>query len=101
MIEAVHLEFTRPPTDDDYIGWHADGPINSVITTRAHAIGWVVVGAESGPGRRPCKLEWIESVVDQCFKAGVPCYVKLIDHEGKVIVPGDPNWPEWAKQEMP
>ena len=64
-------------------------------------LGWVVIGCESGTGRRPCKLEWIESMVDQCKIAGVPCYVKQIDWHGKVIIPGDPNWPEWAKQEMP
>lgn len=37
---------------------------------------WVIVGAESGPGHRPCKVEWIEDVVRHCREAGVPCYVK-------------------------
>ena len=36
----------------------------------------VVVGAETGPGARPCKAEWIESVVAQCEAAGVPMFVK-------------------------
>lgn len=39
---------------------------------------WVVVGCESGPNRRPCKIEWVESIVEQCRKAGVPVFVKQI-----------------------
>mgnify|MGYP001607413503 CR=1 FL=1 len=39
---------------------------------------WVVVGGESGPGARPCNVEWIRSVVRQCKQAGVPCYVKQL-----------------------
>ena len=40
--------------------------------------GWVVVGCESGPKRRPCKLEWIQDIVEQCKAAGVPCFVKQV-----------------------
>ena len=39
---------------------------------------WVVVGCESGPNRRPCKIEWVESIVDQCMEAEVPVFVKQI-----------------------
>jgi len=44
---------------------------------------WVVVGCESGPNRRPCKLEWIESIVEQCRAANVPVFVKQLDLNGK------------------
>lgn len=44
-----------------------------------HRIQSVIVGCESGPKRRPCKLGGIESIVDQCKDAGVPVYVKQID----------------------
>lgn len=46
---------------------------------------WVVVGAESGPNERPCKLEWIESIVVQCQAARVPVYVKQIHLGGKLV----------------
>lgn len=49
------------------------------------AFDWVVVGAESGPYRRPCNLEWVESVVEQCQSAGVPVFVKQLDIGGKLI----------------
>lgn len=39
---------------------------------------WVIVGPETGPGRRPCELEWIDSIVAQCHAADVPIFVKAI-----------------------
>ncbi len=41
-------------------------------------IDWVIVGGDSGPGARPCQMEWIESIVQQCKAAGVPCFVKQL-----------------------
>ena len=46
---------------------------------------WVVVGAESGPNRRPCKLKWVRQIVWQCGKAGVPVFVKQLDIDGKLV----------------
>lgn len=59
-------------------------------------IDWVVVGCESGPKRRPCKLEWIRSIVEQCKAAGVGCFVKQIEINGKVSH-NPSEWPEWAR----
>jgi protein gp37 len=39
-------------------------------------ISWVIVGGESGPGARPMKREWAESVQEQCEKAKVPFFFK-------------------------
>ena len=41
-------------------------------------IGWVILGGESGHGARPCRLEWIDSLVDQCRSAGVSAFVKQL-----------------------
>jgi protein gp37 len=50
--------------------------------TQAHGmhqgLDWVIVGGESGPGARPCDLEWIRSIVQQCNGAGGPCLVKQL-----------------------
>jgi protein gp37 len=48
-----------------------------------HGIDWVIVGGESGNENgkyryRECKIEWIESIVDQCQKTGVPVFVKQL-----------------------
>lgn len=46
-------------------------------------IGWVVIGCESGPGARPCKLEWVRDLAKQCSDAGIPYYVKQLTIDGK------------------
>jgi protein gp37 len=42
------------------------------------AVDWVIVGGESRHRARPCRVEWIRSVVTQCRDAGVPCFVKQL-----------------------
>ena len=44
-------------------------------------IAWCVVGAESGPRARPCRDEWVRSVVEQCRAAGVSVFVKQLARE--------------------
>lgn len=71
------------------------GPINyflnyvnrngSIGKTILSSVDWVVIGCESGAKRRPCQIEWVESVVEQCRAAGVPVWVKQLDIGGKVI----------------
>ena len=48
-------------------------------------ISLVIIGCHSTPRRYPCKLEWVESVVEQCKAAGVPVYVKQLDIGGKCV----------------
>jgi protein gp37 len=67
-------------------------------------IGWVIVGGESGPGARPCAVEWIRSVVAQADAQRVPVFVKQLGGAPSVrggLVKlrsrkgGDPaEWPE-------
>ena len=64
------------------------GPINlglRYIAPEDMPFEWVVVGCESGPRRRRCRLEWVESVVDQCRSAGVPVFVKQLDLGGRCV----------------
>jgi protein gp37 len=44
-----------------------------------------VVGCESGPNRRPCKIEWVEHIVDQCRRNHVPVFVKQLGIGGKCV----------------
>lgn len=41
-------------------------------------LDWVIVGGESGPHARPCNVEWIRDVVEQCRRASVPVFVKQL-----------------------
>lgn len=61
---------------------------------------WVVVGCESGPKRRPCKLEHIRSIVEQCATAGVGRYVKQIEINGEVEHDIS-KFPAWARVRNP
>jgi len=42
-------------------------------------LDFIVAGCESGPGRRPSKLEWFKSLSDQCGEADIPFYLKQAD----------------------
>lgn len=39
-------------------------------------VNQVVVGPETGPGRRPCEESWIHTIELACGAAGVPCWRK-------------------------
>lgn len=54
------------------------GPIELGAALVRSSLKWVVVGAESGPNRRPCGIGWVASIVAQCLSAGVPVFVKQI-----------------------
>jgi protein gp37 len=41
-----------------------------------NTIKWVIAGPETGPGKRPYKKEWIESLYEQCKSANVPFFDK-------------------------
>jgi protein gp37 len=53
---------------------YADGGPNE--PDNGPQLSWVIVGGESGAGHRAMKIEWVESIFEQCRAAGVPLYVK-------------------------
>jgi len=60
-------------------------------------IDWVIVGGESGPGARPCDVEWIRSIVRQCQAAEVPVFVKQLGSRPYVTAGADGNFHEDAR----
>ena len=42
------------------------------------SVNWVIVGGESGPGSRPMRLSWAESLRDQCDRQAVPFFLKQL-----------------------
>lgn len=41
-------------------------------------IDWLIYGGESGPGARPCNIEWARAARDQCRAAGIPYFCKQL-----------------------
>lgn len=39
-------------------------------------VSWVIVGGESGPGRRPMDVQWARNIRDQCRASGIPFFYK-------------------------
>lgn len=48
-------------------------------------LGWVICGSESGSNRRPCSIDNIRSLRDQCVSAGVPFFCKQAEINGKLV----------------
>jgi protein gp37 len=51
-------------------------------------LDWVIVGSESGPGARPCDLDWVRAIRDRCTSACVAFFWKqhVINHR-KIATP--------------
>jgi protein gp37 len=53
-------------------------------TSECCLISLVIIGAETGAGRRPCKEDWVSSLVKQCQEVGVLVWIKALEIDGKV-----------------
>ena len=71
---------------DEWLGYPCHG-CQTCGFTRGHrltelpGLDWLIIGGESGPGARPCNVEWVRSLVRQGKEAGVPTFVKQLGAE--------------------
>lgn len=72
LLEAVDLREVVMP-DGDCLGAGLDN-----LGGSGTEIDWVIVGGESGPTARPCSVDWVRSIAQQCKYAGVPVFVKQL-----------------------
>lgn len=61
------------------------------------ALDLVIAGGESGPGARPCALEWLTDAGRACREAGVPFWLKQL---GSFIVSEARAWTEEEAREQ-
>jgi len=85
MLDFVGLDIWLQQWNGKFENYFIPKTTYDLLKNTKERIDWVVVGCESGNKRRECKLEWIESIVEQCKSAGVPVFVKQIQLDGKVI----------------
>lgn len=87
-VRGISLEPMLGPVDlRRYLGCQhqpKDGSGDIVCNVCCHAeanpaaLQWVIIGGESGPGARPCNVEWVRDVVRKCREAGMPVFVKQV-----------------------
>ncbi len=70
------------------------GPID--LTPWLFALGWVIVGGETGPGARPMDPDWARSIRDQCIEASVPFFFKRHGNDHDRLLDGR-LWEQYPK----
>lgn len=58
------------------------GSISSQTLRGGKRLDWAIAGCESGPHARPMRVEWAESLKEQCRSAGVPFFMKQLSGPG-------------------
>jgi protein gp37 len=76
--------------------WTGSHAFNQPGGQRGSGLDWVIVGGESGPGARPCNVEWIRSIVGQCREAWTACFVKQLGSQ--TILRAHPTDPRITNQ---
>lgn len=67
--------------------------LDHAASERMPPVGWLIIGPETGAGRRPCEIEWIRGVAQQVQRAGIPVFIKALPI-GKRISKNMNEWPE-------
>jgi protein gp37 len=79
-------------------------PLLEPIGLDLAGIGWVIVGAESGPFKRPLRpmeLDWVRSLRDQCLTAGARFFFKQADVNGRIVAEPELDGIRWAQPPPP
>lgn len=65
---------------------------------------WAIIGGESGPGARLCRIEWVQKIMDWAREIEISCFVKQFGsayaraQSWKHPKGGEMSeWPEWAR----
>lgn len=69
----------------DYRDWMRRRSHLAKLAAMSRQIDWVIAGAESGPAARPCDLDWLRSLRDQCAAANVPFFLKQMTLNGRLV----------------
>lgn len=79
--------------------WHLIDPKGSGVE-EPRELDWIIAGGESGPGARPCELDWLRALRDQCEWSGSAFFLKQL---GKTLGrelgagPKGGNWDTWPE----
>ncbi len=62
------------------------GPVD--LSPYLGKLKWVIIGAESGPNKRICDVDWVHDIIGDCDQAGVPVFYKQ----------GPDDYDKWCKE---
>ncbi len=83
------------------VRWVSAEPLLGPLRLDMVRFDWIVIGCETGKNRRPCRLGWVESLIEQAEGWGLPVWVKQLSIDGRVTH-DMAEWPEWARRrELP
>ena len=76
---AVAMGFNIGKTLSEFLTMRQARSAGVVVAVLAFAVlytAWMIVGGESGWNPRPMRMEWADSISEQCKAAGVPYFFK-------------------------
>ena len=79
MVSAEPLLGPLVPIDDDPRCGLYSFLKGLCCTETPGSIEWLIVGGESGPGRRPIDADWARDILGACTDAQVPFFMKQMD----------------------
>lgn len=72
-VRFVSVEPMLEPVDLTKVVFESDGSPKGCYLSE---LDWVICGPETGPGARPCKIDWVRDLQRQCAAASVPFFDK-------------------------
>ena len=92
-VDLTRINVSQLPACNGYVANALDSRINSILDKPYKHLDWVIIGAESGPNRRECKIEWVRAILSQCRAVGIPVFIKQLHINGKL----SKNMAEWPE----
>ncbi|HEU01325.1 MAG TPA: phage Gp37/Gp68 family protein [Aurantimonas coralicida] len=97
LLGPIDLKNVKDGTVDalDGIDFEDVGDIRTTewpTSSRFGDVDWVIVGGESGPKARRCRVDWVEGLIRQCREASVPCFVKQLGADPRTSIDQVPDF---------
>ena len=77
----ISLEYFLTPVGAETCHWGEEHRAKK-CECEHESLDWVVMGPETGLGARPMDLDWARDLEKECYRAGVPFFLKKIKLDG-------------------
>jgi protein gp37 len=72
-------------------------PLIAAIDMKGFAPHWLIAGSESGPGAKPCNVDWVRSLRDQCVANGTAFFFKQFVENGRKLSTPELDGKQWRE----